>query len=90
MVSRGIEERLVQAVNDSGALFAIPYGPSSTAPEDDVRAFELYFERLDAAGLDSMKRPDLLIARITDREFIMDRVGGLGGTSELPFVQESH
>lgn len=39
------EERLIQAVNETGQFFAIPYGPSSTAPEDDVREFELYFER---------------------------------------------
>jgi|GEM_PF-4742413 hypothetical protein len=31
---------------------------------DDVRAFELYFERLELAGLGNIKRPDLLIFKI--------------------------
>ena len=49
--SQGVwsEERLTQAVNDTGKYFAIPYRPSGTAPNNDVRAFELYFERLEKA-----------------------------------------
>jgi len=49
--SQGVwsEERITQAVNQNGEFFAIPYGPSSVAPDDDVRAFELYFERLEIA-----------------------------------------
>lgn len=49
--SQGVwsENRLVEAINDSGKYFAIPYGPSGTAPTNDVRAFELYFERLEKA-----------------------------------------
>src|SRR5688500_720574 len=53
------EERLIQAVNETDRFYALPYGPSGTAPKDDVRAFELYFERLKAAGLGKVKRPDL-------------------------------
>ncbi len=51
--SQGVwsEERIIQAVNDTHEFFAIPYGPSGTAPDDDIRAFELYFERLENAGL---------------------------------------
>ncbi|MBM3145123.1 MAG: hypothetical protein FJ010_09165, partial [Chloroflexi bacterium] len=37
-------------VNETNQFIAIPYGPSRTAPEDDVREFELYFERLEAAA----------------------------------------
>lgn len=61
--SQGVwsEERLLQAVNDTGRFLAIPYGPSSVAPADDIRAVELYFERLEHAGLGHIKRPDLLI-----------------------------
>ena len=61
--SQGVwsEERMIQAVNGTNEFFAMPYGPSSTAPEDDVREFELYFERLEAAGLRDVKRPDLLV-----------------------------
>jgi len=39
------EERVVQAVADTGQYFALPYGPSSTAP-DDVQEFELYLNAL--------------------------------------------
>ena len=61
--SQGVwsEKRLIDAVNATGSFYAIPYGPSGVAPTNDVRAFELYFERLEAAGLGGIKRPDLLI-----------------------------
>ena len=66
--SQGVwsEERLMQAVNGTGSYFALPYGPSGTAPDDDPRAFELYFERLELAGLGRVKRPDLLVFRRED------------------------
>lgn len=69
------EERLVQAVADTGRYFALAYGPSGTAPDHDVRAFELYFERLEAAGLGKLKRPDLLIFREQDRPKVNEQVG---------------
>lgn len=61
--SQGVwsEHRLTEAVNETGKFFAIPYGPSGTAPTGSVREFELYFERLEAAGLGKIKRPDLLL-----------------------------
>src|SRR3990172_7871675 len=66
--SQGVwsEKRLIEAVNENGKYFAIPYGPSGTAPTEDVRAFELYFERLEEAGLGKIKRPDLLVFRKAD------------------------
>lgn len=82
------EERVVQAVNDTGRYFALPYGPSGTAPEGDVREFELYFERLEKAGLGKMKRPDLLIARTADKTKVDRIVKELGGLKELPFTRE--
>ncbi|HEU5409241.1 MAG TPA: AccI family restriction endonuclease [Nitrospira sp.] len=82
------ENRLVQAVNATGTYFALPYGPSSVAPDNDVRAFELYFERLEAAGLRQLKRPDLLIFRATDEGKVDETVERLGGQQELPFVAE--
>lgn len=58
------ESRLVHAVGETNQFFAIPYGPSGTAPDHDVREFELYFERLEAAGLGNIKRNPLkLMAR---------------------------
>lgn len=55
--SQGVwsEERLTQAVNNTGRYFALPYGPSGTAPDNDIRAFELYFERLEKAGLGNLQ-----------------------------------
>ena len=64
------EERLTEAINETGRYVAFPYGPSGTAPDEDVRAFALYFERLEAAGLGQLKRPDLLIFRDDDKKII--------------------
>jgi len=84
------EERIIQAVRDSQEFFAIPYGPSGAAPDDDVRAFELYFERLEAAGLGAIKRPDLLIFEVSDQELVAELVDGIGGIGELPFMPEDN
>lgn len=88
--SQGVwsEERITQAINETPNYFALPYGPSGTAPDDDPRAFELYFERLDAANPDSLKRPDLLIFRKEDEQVIKGIVEQLGGNQELPFHRE--
>ncbi len=85
---RWSEERILEATSATAEFFALPYGPSGVAPNDDVREFELYFERLERAGLGGLKRPDLLIFRGTDREEIADTVDALGGISELPFTSE--
>lgn len=82
------EKRLIQAVNDTGQYVAFAYGPSSVAPEGDVRAFELYFERLEAAGLGQLKRPDLLIFSKSDEIRVKERIDLLGGEQELPFLSE--
>lgn len=88
--SQGVwsEKRLIDAVNNTGKFYAIAYGPSGTAPTDDVRAFELYFERLEAAGLGNIKRPDLLVFRNSDRKFVDDFLNQIGGEEELPFITE--
>ena len=88
--SQGVwsESRLIEAVNESGKYFAIPYGPSGTAPTDDVRAFELYFERLEAVGLGKIKRPDILVFKKTDEQEVNKIVEGVGGVQELPFIVE--
>lgn len=90
--SQGVwsEERIIQAVNDTDEYFAIPYGPSGTAPDDDIRAFELYFERLENAGLGKNKRPDLLIFKSSSRKIVDDIVRSIGGLAELPFLSESN
>lgn len=88
--SQGVwsENRLIEAINESGKYFAIPYGPSGTAPTGDVRAFELYFERLDKAGLGNIKRPDLLVFKKSDENGVKKTLKGLGGVRELPFTRE--
>ena len=85
---RWSEERIIHAVNDTGRYFALPYGPSGTAPEGDVREVELYFDRLEKAGLGRMKRPDLLVFRADDRTSIERLLHSLDGLKELPFTPE--
>ena len=90
--SQGVwsEKRLIDAINKTNQFYAIPYGPSGTAPTDDVRAFELYFERLEAAGLGNIKRPDLLVFKISDMSFVDKFIKDIGGDEELPFISESN
>ena len=85
---RWSEDLLVKAVSTTGKFIAVAYGPSSTAPDDDPRAFELYFERLEAAGLGKVKRPDLLVYRAEDEGAVRSLVDALGGIEELPFQPE--
>lgn len=89
--SQGVwsEKRLIDATNRTGQFYAIPYGPSGTAPTNDVRAFELYFERLEAAGLGHIKRPDLLVFKISEKPFVDKFLESIGGKEELPFITES-
>lgn len=90
--SQGVwsEKRLIDAANKTNQFYAIPYGPSGTAPTDDVRAFELYFERLEAAGLGNIKRPDLLVFKINDKPFVDKFLKEIGGEEELPFIIEDN
>lgn len=89
--SQGVwsEHRLIEAVNDTNEFFAIEYGPSGTAPDNDVRAFELYFERLDKAGLAGIKRPDLLVYNKDKQSIIESLIRSIGGKEELPFTPEA-
>lgn len=101
--SQGVwsENRLREALNQTGEFYALPYGPSGTAPEDDPRAVELYFLRLENAGLGKLKRPDLLVFRESDKaevESVVYQIAGLDAGSysfedavrELPFTSEDH
>jgi len=49
---------------------------------------ELYFERLEKAGLGRIKRPDLLIFRKAEESAVKGIVASLGGIQELPFASE--
>ena len=90
--SQGVwsEKRLTDAVNSTEEFFALPYGPSGTAPTGDVRAFELYFERLENAGLGNLKRPDLLLFKTGDKPETDNFLSKMGGVAELPFIPEDH
>ena len=87
--SQGVwsEHRVLEALQETGEYFGLPYGPSGAAP-DDVREHELYFERLEQAGLGDMKRPDLLVFRERDRPAVERVVQSLGGEGKLPFTPE--
>jgi AccI restriction endonuclease len=88
--SQGVwsEKRLIQAVELTDRFVAIPYGPSGTAPDKDPREVELYFERLDRASSDGMKRPDLLVLRKRDELAAERAIEEIGGLQELPFTHE--
>lgn len=88
--SQGVwsEKRIIQAINETKKFLAVPYGPSGTAPSNDVREFELYFEKLEKAGLGGIKRPDILIFKYQDHEFVESFLKKIGGPSELPFMLE--
>jgi hypothetical protein len=84
------EQLLVKAVNENARYVAVPYGPSGVAPQDDPRAYEQYFERLEAVGLGRIKRPDLLIFKKEDEDEIQRIIQELGGAEELPFTAEDN
>lgn len=89
--NRGVrsERQVVEGVARTGRFVAIPYGPASVAPDDDPRAVESYFERLENAGRAAVGRPDLLIAPRAHREEIDRIVSDVGGAAELPFLEET-
>ena len=88
--SQGVwsERRIIQGINQTERYYALMYGPSSVAPSDNVREHEIYFERLEQAGLNDLKRPDVLIFERRDEKIISGMVQDLGGVRELPFVPE--
>ena len=90
--SQGVwsEERLVNAVNETGRFFALEYGPSGTAPTDDIKQVEEYFKKLEHAGLGEFKRPDLLVFRKEDEARISQIVREIGGKKQLPFTPEEN
>lgn len=81
---RWSEEVLIEAFGRSRNWIAIPFGPSSVAPEDP-KELELYFERLEASGVG--KRPDLLIFNRQSYEHIRADVERVG-IENIPFMPE--
>jgi len=89
--SQGVwsERRFTEAINATSRFYTIPYGPSGVAPKENVREFELYFERLEKAGLGAIKRPDLLVFDADNKNRVSALVDDVGGEAELPFIPES-
>jgi hypothetical protein len=103
--SQGVwsELRLKDAINQTGRFYALSYGPGGAAPDNDPREAELYFLRLEQAGLGKIKRPDLLLFREGERKTVEElvlKIAALANDSamddfekavtELPFTPESH
>jgi len=81
---RWSEETIIRAFEGDANWIAIPFGPSSVAPEEP-HELERYFQRLEAAG--AGKRPDLLLLARKDYEPVQERVKRIG-ISEIPFTSE--
>ncbi len=102
--SQGVwsELRLKEAINQTERFYALSYGPSGAAPDNDPRAVELYFLRLEEAGLGKLKRPDLLLFHGAERIAVEQLVREIAAAqnpaatfvnfeeavSELPFTPE--
>jgi hypothetical protein len=80
------EERLTEGINSTDQFFAIAYGTSSTAPEDDIRKYELYFELLDVAGHGDIKRPDLLIFQSKHFNEVQTIISEIEKKYKIPFI----
>ncbi|WP_240550458.1 AccI family restriction endonuclease [Candidatus Roseilinea sp. NK_OTU-006] len=55
-----------------------------------MKELELYFERLEKAGLGRSKRPDVLIFARSAQDRVDTLVRKIGGLSELPFTPEDN
>lgn len=88
--SQGVwsERRIAEAINATGRYWAIAYGPSGVAPDQQDLSDE-YFDRLKRAEALGMKRPDLLVVRWADLPRAEALVNGLGGPAELQFRHET-
>ena len=81
---RWSEEILIGAFKENPNWIAIPFGPSSVAPEDP-KELELYFDRLGSAGVG--KRPDLLLFSRKTYGSIYARIDKIG-LENIPFTPE--
>jgi hypothetical protein len=82
---RWSEEILIDAFSRKREWIAVPFGPSSIAPEDP-KALELYFERLEKAGVG--KRPDLLLFSRKTYDELRARLQKIG-VDNIPFTPET-
>lgn len=81
------EKRVAAAINRQRKLFALPFGPSGTAPEDRMER-RLYFEKLQGANRLNLKRPDILVFARSDQAEVEQLVKGAGGYLNLSFQSD--
>lgn len=86
---RWSEEIVIRALNQTDQMGAVPYGPSTVAPEDPA-ALEMFFDKMGVIGQEG-KRPDLLLY---DREafdwaqrVLTQRLGCIERMAETPSGQ---
>jgi hypothetical protein len=85
------ENLFVRGVDAHGEFYAIPFGPSGTAPAKGTAGFEEYFTKLRTGGFgNGTKSPDLLVFSREDADEVAGLVGALGGASEIAFTDLSH
>jgi len=75
------EDQLITAVRDTNKYVAIPYGPSHA--QQDPRSTEVFWDRIQEANPEAMKRPDLLIVSVDDLSQICDQLSAVAGAAPL-------
>ena len=83
------EKRITSAINADQRFFALPFGPSGTAPEDRSER-RIYFQRLQGGNRDKNKRPDILVFDKKKKTWAEKIVRNVGGFEELSFLPDEH
>lgn len=86
--NRWAARQIVEAVAHDGRFSPIRYGANTAAPESNPHSHASYLERLEDAGRGEAARPDLLIVPRTEVREAEGIVSKVGGSSELPFLEE--
>lgn len=85
---RRAARQIAEAVARDARFFPVPYGPSTAAPEGDLRSQVSYLERLEDARQYEPAQPDLLIVPREEKREVEGIVSEVGGSTELPFSGE--
>jgi AccI restriction endonuclease len=73
------ENRIIEAIRNSGTYCAFPYGRSSVGPKDKAKIAEYWAEYIKAESIG--KRPDILVIRREDYDRLGDPEQRLGDTT---------
>ena len=82
------EKRITSAINRDDRFFALPFGPSGTAPDEPADR-KKYFERLQGGNRANNKRPDILVFCRNKENWVKSVVDSLGGFQELSFLPDN-